>query len=62
MGEGQINFAGVVDALADIGFDKWAQLETSCPTNNVEVDFKRNLQFVRDLVSKRNTKGSAAKA
>ncbi|HEX4949312.1 MAG TPA: sugar phosphate isomerase/epimerase family protein [Blastocatellia bacterium] len=62
MGEGIINFPGVIDALADIGFNKWAQLETSCPSNNVEADFKRNLQFVRNLVTKRNTKGSAAKA
>lgn len=62
LGEGIINFAGVIDALADIGFDKWAQLETSCPSNNVEADFKRNLQFVQNLVTKRNTKGSAAKA
>jgi len=62
MGEGKINFAGVVDALADIGFDKWAQLETSCPNNNVEADFKRNLQYVQTLVRNRNTKGSAAKA
>ncbi len=63
LGEGStINFPAVIDALADIGFDKWAQLETSCPSNNVEADFKRNLQFTRELITKRNTKGSAAKA
>lgn len=62
MGEGNvINFPAVVDALADIGFDKWAQLETSCPSNNVAADFARNLKFVQDLVTKRNTKGSAVK-
>ncbi len=63
LGEGKIiNFPAVIDALADMGFDKWAQLETSCPSNNVEADFKRNLQYTRDLITKRNTKGSAAKA
>lgn len=62
MGEGNvINFPAVVDALADIGFDKWAQLETSCPSNNVAADFARNLKYIQELVTKRNTKGSAVK-
>ncbi|MBS1787920.1 MAG: sugar phosphate isomerase/epimerase [Acidobacteria bacterium] len=63
LGEGNvINFPAVIDALADIGFDQWAQLETSCPSKNVAVDFKRNKQFIEDLISKRNRTGSAAKA
>lgn len=63
LGEGKIiNFPAVIDALADIGFDKWAQLETSCPSNNVESDFGRNLKYIQGLVNQRNTKGSAAKA
>ena len=28
LGEGPINFPAVIDALGDIGFDKWAELET----------------------------------
>ena len=62
LGEGTINFAGVIDALADIGFDKWAQLETSCPTKNIEADFTRNLKYIQGLVTKRNQTGRAAKA
>ncbi len=63
LGEGKIiNFPGVVDALADIGFDKWAQLETSCPSNNVEGDFGRNLKYIQELVGKRNKTGSATSA
>ncbi|MFN7931468.1 MAG: sugar phosphate isomerase/epimerase family protein [Blastocatellia bacterium] len=63
LGEGNvINFPAVIDALADIGFDKWAQLETSCPSNNVAGDFARNLKYIQELVTKRNTKGSATKA
>ena len=31
LGEGQIDFTAVIDALADIGFDGWAQLETDSP-------------------------------
>jgi hypothetical protein len=52
----------VIDVLADIGFDLWAQLETSCPSKNVAADFTRNKKFVDDLIAKRNRNGSAAKA
>jgi len=54
LGEGTIDFKGVIDALADIGFDGWAQLETECPAS-VEADMRRNLKFVRELISARNS-------
>ena len=54
LGEGTIDFRAVIDALADIGFDKWAQLETVCPTS-VEADMRRNLMFIRGLIAARNT-------
>ncbi len=53
LGEGTIDFKAVIDALADIGFDGWAQLETDCPVS-VEADMRRNLKFVRDLIAARN--------
>jgi len=53
LGEGKIDFKAVVDTLADLGFDGWAQLETDCPTS-VEVDMRRNLNFVRGLIAARN--------
>jgi L-ribulose-5-phosphate 3-epimerase len=53
LGEGTIDFKAVIDALADIGFDGWAQLETNCPVS-VEADMRRNLKFVRDLIAARN--------
>jgi L-ribulose-5-phosphate 3-epimerase len=53
LGEGTIDFKGVIDALADIGFSGWAQLETECPVS-VEADMRRNLKFVRDLIAARN--------
>jgi len=53
LGEGKIDFKQVVDALADVGFGGWAQLETDCPTG-VEVDMRRNLNFIRRLVAARN--------
>jgi L-ribulose-5-phosphate 3-epimerase len=55
LGEGKIDFAAVIGAMADIGFDKWAQLETTNPTKNVEADMKRNLDYVRGLVAKRGS-------
>jgi L-ribulose-5-phosphate 3-epimerase len=53
LGEGKINFRAVIDALADVGFDGWTQLETDCPTS-VEADMPRNLKFIRELISARN--------
>ena len=53
LGEGKIDFKQVVDALADIGFEGWAQLETDCPTG-VEADMRRNLNFIRRLIASRN--------
>ena len=53
LGEGSIDFKAVVDALADIGFDGWAQLETDCPVS-VEADMRRNLKFIRELIATRN--------
>lgn len=53
LGEGTIDFKAVVDALADVGFDGWAQLETVCPTS-VEVDMRRNLKFIRGVIAARN--------
>lgn len=53
LGEGQIDFTAVIDALADIGFDRWAQLETDSPVS-VEADMRRNLKFIRGLITARN--------
>ena len=43
LGEGPINFPAVIDALGDIGFDKWAELETDTPSKDVKADMTRNL-------------------
>lgn len=53
LGQGKINFPAVIDALADIGFSHWAQLETDCPTDSVENDMRTNLGYIRDLAAKR---------
>jgi len=53
LGEGSIDFRAVIDALADLGFDGWAQLETDSPVS-VEADMRRNLKFIRGLIAARN--------
>jgi len=50
LGEGKIDFKAVIDALADIGFDGWAQLETDSPAS-VDDDMRRNLKFIRGLIA-----------
>ncbi|HWC77947.1 MAG TPA: sugar phosphate isomerase/epimerase family protein [Blastocatellia bacterium] len=54
LGAGKIDFTAVVDALADIGFSQWAQLETDSPTKSVENDMTTNLNFIRGIIAKRN--------
>lgn len=53
LGEGTIDFKAVIDALADVGFNGWAQLETDCPVS-VEADMRRNLSYVRRLIAARD--------
>lgn len=53
MGAGTIDFPGVIEALADIGFARWAVLETSSPTGVLEDDMRKNLAYTRDLITTR---------
>ncbi len=54
LGKGKIDFPAVVDALADIGFDKWAQLETDSPTRSIEDDMNVNLKYIRGVIADRD--------
>jgi len=54
LGQGTIDFKAVVDALADIGFRAWAQLETDSPTGSVEKDMAKNLAYIRGVIARRN--------
>jgi L-ribulose-5-phosphate 3-epimerase len=56
LGKGTIDFAAVVDALADIGFDRWAQLETDSPTKDVAADMRVNLGYLRGVIGQQNRK------
>jgi L-ribulose-5-phosphate 3-epimerase len=53
LGEGTIDFKAVIDVLADIGFDHWAQLETVSPVS-VDQDMRRNLAYIRGLITARD--------
>jgi L-ribulose-5-phosphate 3-epimerase len=53
LGQGTIDFPAVVDALADIGFAQWAELETDCPSGSVEKDMATNLAYIRGVMSRR---------
>ena len=51
LGEGRIPFKAVMQAIAGIGFDEWANLETSVRSNEtLEADQKQNLEYVRSMM------------
>ena len=52
LGRGKIDFPAVINALADIGYEQWAQLETDSPTGSVENDMTTNLTYLRGLITK----------
>ncbi len=49
LGEGRINFPSVIKAIQEIGYTDFANLETSCPSRNVEADMRRNLAYIHKL-------------
>jgi len=57
LGQGKIDIPAVVQAIADIGFQGWANLETVSPTKSVENDMAVNLKYVRDLIAAQERKG-----
>jgi len=52
LGKGTIDFPAVVAALAEIGFEGWAQLETEAPTGSVENDMAMNLAYIRGVMAR----------
>jgi L-ribulose-5-phosphate 3-epimerase len=51
LGEGPINFPAVMKTIMSLGFDGFANLETDSPSKSVENDMRRNLAYVRSLMS-----------
>jgi sugar phosphate isomerase/epimerase len=51
LGEGQVNLAEALRAIADIGFEGFANLETTSPSGDVEADTRCNLDYLRKLMN-----------
>ncbi|MGC8793336.1 MAG: sugar phosphate isomerase/epimerase family protein [Bryobacteraceae bacterium] len=50
LGEGTIDFNKVLRIIAEIGYEGFANLETSSPSGAVEADMRRNLDYIRRLI------------
>jgi L-ribulose-5-phosphate 3-epimerase len=51
LGEGQVKLPEILQAIGDIGFDGYANLETTSPSGDVEADTRRNLEYLRKLMN-----------
>jgi L-ribulose-5-phosphate 3-epimerase len=51
LGEGQIKFEPILHAIHDIGFSGFANLETNARRDAVEADMRRNLMFIRGVMT-----------
>ncbi|GAB4408046.1 MAG: hypothetical protein OHK0021_18770 [Bryobacter sp.] len=50
LGEGKIDFRRVLDIIAKIGYEGYADLETSSPSKDVRADMKRNRAYIHALL------------
>ncbi len=50
LGEGPIQFVPVLQAIRDIGWRGWANLETDIPSGSLDVGLRRNLDYIRGLM------------
>ena len=55
LGEGPIRFAPIVQAIRDIGYAGWANLETDAQPNRLDADMRRNLAYIRRVVDETYT-------
>ena len=56
IGAGPIDFPSVMQAIVDIGYVGFANLETSTPSGSVEDDMRRNLKAVREFLAQAREK------
>jgi len=50
LGEGSIQFPPIMQAIRDIGFTGYANLETDAHPNQVEADMRKNLEYIRKVM------------
>ena len=48
---GRLDFRAILEALRDIGYSGWADLETSSPSKDMEADMKKNLAILRSMLA-----------
>jgi L-ribulose-5-phosphate 3-epimerase len=53
LGEGNIDFVKVMKTIRDIGYQGFANLETSSPSKSIEADMRRNLAFIRKVMAQK---------
>lgn len=51
LGEGKVNLADVLHAIGEIEFRGFANLETDSPSKPIDADMRRNLAYVRRIMS-----------
>ena len=51
LGEGQIQFRPILEAIKDIGFEGYANLETDARPDDIAADMHRNLAYIRNLLT-----------
>ncbi len=52
LGAGKIDFPAVMKTVAQIGYQGFANLETSAPSGSINDDMRRNLAYMRGLVER----------
>jgi L-ribulose-5-phosphate 3-epimerase len=50
LGQGKVKFPAVMEAIREIGFEGFANLETGAPSGDWEADLRRNIEFLRPLM------------
>jgi sugar phosphate isomerase/epimerase len=51
LGAGTIQFAPILQAIQDIQFSGFANLETDSPSGNLKADMRKNLAYIRSLMA-----------
>ena len=53
LGEGKIRFGPIIRAIKEIGYTRWANLETDAHPQTLEADLRRNLLYIQRLIRDR---------
>ncbi len=52
LGEGSIQFGPILQAIRDIQFSVYANLETDAPSHQLEDDMRKNLAYIRNVMAR----------